>query len=61
MKNCVIIFNEERTEFVDNGGIVTVTQTEDGEHIATFNISPVMAESLKQNLLADEGAKELPL
>jgi hypothetical protein len=61
MKNCVVIFNEERTEFVDNGGIVTVTQIEDGEHIATFNISPVMAESLKQNLLADEGAKELPL
>lgn len=61
MKNCVIIFNEERTEFVDNGGIVTVTQTEDSEHIATFNITTVMAESLKQNLLADEGAKELPL
>jgi hypothetical protein len=61
MKNCVVIFNEERTEFVDNGGIVTVTQTEDGEHIATFNISPAMAESLKQNLLADEGAKELLL
>jgi hypothetical protein len=61
MKNCVVIFNEERTEFVDNAGIVTVTQIEEGEHIATFNMPEVMAESLKQNLLADEGAKELPL
>lgn len=61
MKNCVIVFNKERTEFVNNEGIVTVTQIEEGEHIATFNITEVMAESLKQNLLADEGAQELTL
>ena len=61
MKNCVVIFKNERTEFIDNGGIVTVTQIEDGEIVTAFNITPDLAEGIKKNLLEDEGAEEHPL
>jgi hypothetical protein len=61
MKNCVVVYNNERTEFVNNGETITITQIEDNEPVGTLVMIPEMAESLKKNLLADQGAVELPL